>query len=559
MSKRAQQIDAFFRQGQQFHMAGRLAEAEQIYRQVIAAMPRHADALHALGALALQAGQPAVADTLINQAIGLKPAADFQLTRAHTLLALNRPEEAVQTARLVLRARPQSAEGHQVLGHALSDSRQPEQAVEAYRTALRLKPALPDIRNNLGTALRHANRLVEAEQELRQAPAEPDSLVNLSSVQKERGAFAEAEATLQQALRIAPENPVLRYNWSLLMLLLGRTEEAWAGWEERFRAGAIPARSFTQPQWHGEPLEGRTLLVHTEQGLGDIMQFVRYLPAIGDAVTDGPPIGGPATGGPATCGPATGGPATGGNVIFEAPPRLIRLLSSNPALPPMIPAGGTLPHIDVVVPLLSLPARTNLPTAQPPYLFAEPDRITTWRDRIGTSGFRVGINWQGFPGRFEDKGRSFPVTCFAPLAAVPGVRLISLQKSEGEEQMATAGFPIEALDDLDAGPDGFLDTAAVMANLDLIITSDTSIAHLAGALGRPVWVALRKVPDWRWMLDRADSPCYPTMRLFRQIGDGDWAPVFAEIARALCSLCGVPASGQEPGDGSIDSANVGCR
>jgi Tfp pilus assembly protein PilF len=503
MSKRSQQIDAFFRQGQQLHMAGRLAEAEQIYRQVIAAMPRHADALHALGALALQAGQPAVADTLLIQAIGVKPAADFQLTRANVLLALGRPHDAAQTARLVLRARPQSAEAHQVLGHALSDSGQPDQAIDEYRTALRLRPGLPDIHNNLGTALRQANRLAEAEQELRQAPPDPEALANLSSVQKERGAFADAEATLRQALRIDPGNAVLRYNWSLLMLLLDRTAEAWDGWEQRFRAGAIPVRAFPQPQWQGEPLGNRTLLVHAEQGLGDVIQFARYLPAIH------------------------------GNVIFEAPSRLIRLLSSNPAMPRMFAAGSASPRVDTVIPLLSLPARTDVRPAQPPYLLAEPDRILAWKDRVGTSGFRVGINWQGFPGRFEDNGRSFPLVAFQPLADVPNVRLISLQKGDGENQIAAAGFPVETLKDLDAGPDAFLDTAAVMMNLDLIVTSDTSIAHLAGALGCPVWVVLRRVPDWRWMIDRTDSPWYPTMRLFRQTVDGEWTSVFAAIAEAL--------------------------
>jgi Tfp pilus assembly protein PilF len=508
MSKRSQQIDATFRQGQHLHMAGRLAEAEQIYRQVIGAVPRHADALHALGALALQAGQPSVADSLVSQAIGLKPAADFQLTRAHILLALKRPEDAAETARRVLRARPQSAEAHQVLGHALSDGGQAEQAIEAYRTALRLKPALPDIRNNLGMALRQANRLAEAEQELSQAPPETEALVNLSSVQKERGAFAEAEATLRRALRIAPDSPVLRYNWSLLMLLLGRASEAWDGWEQRFHAGAVPSRNFSQPQWQGGMLGGGRLLVHSEQGFGDVIQFVRYVPAIRD-------------------------PSVGGSVVFEAPPRLIRLLSSNPALPPMVPADAALPAFDVVVPLLSLPARTALSPVQPPYLFAEPDRIVAFRDRIGTHGVRVGINWQGYSGRFEDKGRSFPLALFRALAVVPGVRLISLQKGEGEDQIAAVDFPVETVDGLDAGPDAFLDTAGVMENLDLIVTSDTSIAHLAGALGRPVWVALRHVPDWRWMLDRDDSPWYPTMRLFRQGGDGDWAPVFAAMAQAL--------------------------
>ncbi len=334
-------------------------------------------------------------------------------------------------------------------------------------------------------------------------PPHPVSLVNLSGVQKERGAFADAEATLRRALAMAPDDPLLLYNWSLLMLLLGRTEEAWHGWENRFRAGAVPPRPFTQPQWQGDPLGNRTLLVHAEQGLGDVIQFSRYLPVIG------------------------------GNVVFEAPPQLLRLLSGNPAMPPMVPAGEALPAFDVVAPLLSLPARMKTPPAGPPYLFAEPDRVAAWKDRIGGAGFRIGIAWQGFSGRQEDKGRSVPLSLYRVLSQRQGVRLISLQKGEGEEQIAGAGFPVETLSGLDDGPDAFIDTAAVMMNLDLIVTSDTSIAHLAGALGRPVWVALRRVPDWRWMLDRPDSPWYPSMRLFRQQDDGDWAPVFDAMAREL--------------------------
>ena len=503
MSRRSQQIESFFREGQQRHRAGRLQEAEQIYRQVIAAAPRHADALHALGALALQAGRPDAAETLLNQAIALRPTADFQLTRANALLALGRPKEAAQCCRAILKARLNSAEAYQVLGHALSDSGQPEAAVTAYRDAVRLNPMLADIRNNLGTALRQASRLEEAEQELRLAPPEAVSLVNLSSVQKERGAFADAEATLRQALALAPDDPILHYNWSLLMHLLGRPTEAWSGWEQRFRAGAVLPRPFTQPQWRGDPLGNRTLLVHAEQGLGDVIQFSRYLPCIE------------------------------GRVVFEAPPRLIRLLSGNSAMPPMVPAGEPLPNFDVVTPLLSLAARTNISVPVPPYVFAKPARVALWRERIGRAGFRVGIAWQGFSGRHEDKGRSFPLACFASLTAVPGLRLISLQRGEGEEQLASSALPVETLDGLDHGPDAFVDTAAVMETLDLVITSDTAIAHLAGALGRPVWVALRRVPDWRWMLDRMDSPWYPTMRLFRQTSDGDWGPVFAAMAQAL--------------------------
>jgi Flp pilus assembly protein TadD len=503
MSKRSHQVDALFRQGQLLHAAGRLSEAEQAYRQALAAAPRHADALHALGALALQAGRADVAESLVRQAISLKPAAAFRLTLAHVLLALRQPEEAARCCRTLLRAQRTSAEALQVLGHALDDCGQAEEAVEAYHEALRLRPGLPDIRNNLGTALRNANRLVEAEAALRQAPPEPGALVNLSSVQKELGAFAEAEATLRQALALAPNDPLLLYNWSLLMLLLGRTEEAWPGWECRFHAGAVPPRAMPQPQWQGEGLGDRRLLVHAEQGLGDVIQFCRYLPAIE------------------------------GKVVFEAPARLARLLSGVPGMPAIVAAGAMLPGFDCVAPLLSLPARMMAPPAPVPYVFAEPALVAAWSDRIGEAGFRIGIGWQGFSGRREDKGRSIPLAAFRPLAEVAGVRLISLQKGDGEEQIAGAGFAVETLGGLDAGVDAFVDTAAVMMTLDLIITSDTAIAHLAGALGRPVWVALRRVPDWRWMLDRSDSPWYPTMYLFRQRYDGDWAAVFDAMARAL--------------------------
>ena len=497
MSKRSQQIEALFQHGERLHLGGRLAEAEQAYRQVLTVAPRHAAALHALGALALQSGRPDAAEPLVNQAIAQKPAAAFHLTRSHILLALGRAGEAAQCARLVLRANPNNAIAHQVLGHALSDSGDPGAALDAYQSAQRLNPGLPDIGNNIGTALRQAGRLDEAEQALLAAPPDTETLINLSGVQKERGEMGRAEATLRRALAAAPNHAVALFNLSLLLLLLGRSSEAWPGWEQRFNARAVPAPPFAHPQWRGDPLGERALLVLPEQGLGDIIQFCRYLPAII------------------------------GNVTFAAPPRLARLLSSNPAMPL-----AEHPGYDVTAPLLSLPARMREPPAAIPYLFAEPERAADWKRRIGAHGFRIGIAWQGNPTRHEDKGRSIPLSAYRPLAR-SGVRLISLQKADGEDQIATSGVPVELLDGLDAGPDAFLDTAAVMQNLDLVITSDTSIAHLAGALGCPVWVALRRVPDWRWMLDRRDSPWYPTMRLFRQSEDGDWRDVFAAMARAL--------------------------
>jgi tetratricopeptide (TPR) repeat protein len=511
MSRRSKQLDAAFQQGERLHAAGRLNEAEQIYREILAAEPRHADTNHMLGVLVLQSAHPAAALDLFDGAIALKPlVSSYHVHRAHALLALGRPADAVAACRIALRTKSNNAEAYQALGHAHSDALQPGEALRAYREAVRLKPDLLDLFNNLGTALRNIGALEEAGQRLREAmrraPNDLGVQLNLSSVLKELGKTDDAEALLRDALCRQPGNPVFLYNLSLLLLLTGRDAEAWPGWEQRFAARAIPNRGLPQPQWNGEPLNGRTLLIYAEQGLGDTIQFCRFLPALG------------------------------GKLLFEAPPRLRRLLSTLPGAPPMIVPGETV-AADLVCPLMSIPARTGVAMpADVPYLSAEPDRVLRWRKRIGTAGLKIGIAWQGNPARTEDRGRSIQLREFAPLAAVAGVRLIGLQKNDGTQQLQDAPAVETLGPDFDAGPDGFLDTAAAMMCLDIVITSDTAIAHLAGALGRPVWVALRKVPDWRWQLGREDSPWYPTMRLFRQTERDDWGPVFAAMAEAVGAM-----------------------
>jgi tetratricopeptide (TPR) repeat protein len=522
MSTRTAQIVAYLQQGQRLHAAGRLAEAEQIYRRIIAAAPNHADAIHMLGMLALQAGHPRPALELIDRAIGLKPsAAAYHVSRANALLALRQPDDAATACRSALRFRPNLAEAHQTLGHALADSRRGVEAVAAYREALRLNPGLPDLHNSLGVALRYANRLEEAAVQLREAqrraPGDPGVLANLSGVLKELGDFAGAETLLRDALRRHPADAVVRYNLGLLLLLTGRFDEGWSGFEARFEAGAVPVRGFPKPEWPGDALGSRTLLVYAEQGFGDMIQFSRFLPR-------------------------------NSPVVLEAPRAMTRLLSSLPNAPKIIAAGEALPAFDVACPMMSLPLRRgmDITSASPPYLAAEPDRVARWRSHLGPggfrpSGFKIGIAWQGNAARIEDIGRSFRLEHFLPLGRVPGVRLISLQKGFSTEQLGAlpAGLVVEALGaDFDSGPDAFLDSAAVMMNLDLVITSDTSIAHLAGALGRPVWVALKHVPDWRWMTGRQDSPWYPSMRLFRQALRDVWEPVFAEMAEALRGMTG---------------------
>jgi Flp pilus assembly protein TadD len=512
MSHRSPEIEQYVQTARRLHQQGRLAEAEHGYRQVLGIVPDHPEALHGIGVLALQAGQPAAALAWLDQAIAASPAtARFHLHRAHALLGLGQAEAAIEACRTALRFRRNDAETLQTLGHALSDAGRVDEALTAYRDAAKRKPDLPDIQNNLGTALRALNRLDEAESRLREAlrrsPRDPGVLVNLSGVLKEQGRFAPAESCLRDALRLRPDDPAATYNLGLLLLLTGRFAEAWPAFEARFAAGAVAARTFRQPAWRGEPLAGRRLLVFAEQGLGDMIQFARFLPALG------------------------------GSVVFEVPGRMIRLLSSLPGAPPMVAAGDTPPPCDLVCPMMSLPLRLGAPpeswSAAVPYLAAEPERVARWRTRLGESGFKVGVSWQGNPSRIEDKGRSAPLSLFAPLADIPGVRLISLQRGVGSEQIGALPAVEDLGPGLDDGPDAFLDTAAVMANLDLVISTDTAVPHLAGALGRPVWLALRHVPDWRWMTVGDTGPWYPSMRLFRQPRRDDWAPVFAAMAAAL--------------------------
>jgi tetratricopeptide (TPR) repeat protein len=513
MSKRKHAIDAYFQSGVRLHGSGRLQEAEQVYREVLAAAPGHADSLHMLGVLALQCGQPQPALGCIDQAIAIKPsAALFHVNRAGALLALGQLDAALEACRTALRHKRNSAEACQTLGHVLSDLGRPEEAVAAYQDALRHKPDLPDLYNNLGLALRLANRLDEAASALREAvrrtPQDEQAQSNLAGVLKELGRLPDAEACYREALRGRPDDAVLHLNLGIVLLLGGRFADGWDEYEWRFRAGAARVPATAQPQWAGEDLAGRTLLVRAEQGMGDTIQFCRYI----------------------------GMAAARGRVILEAQPSLRALLSRDLGSVPIIEVGDALPHFDLWCPLLSLPRLLGMNAPLPPYLSADPERAARWRDRIGTHGRKVGIAWQGNPTAAADRGRSIPLQQFAPLAQVDGVRLISLQKHHGLDQLAAlqVELGIETLgEDFDAGPDAFVDTAAVMQSLDLVITSDTSVAHLAGALGRQVWVGLQNVPDWRWLLEGDDCCWYPTMRLFRQTQRHDWTGVLARMADAL--------------------------
>jgi hypothetical protein len=305
----------------------------------------------------------------------------------------------------------------------------------------------------------------------------------------------------------------------MLLLSQERFPEGWAEYEWRWQVQSQPRPAFDRPAWDGAPLPGGTLLLYAEQGVGDTLQFVRYA-ALAKQRADA--------------------------VILGCPPALIPLLSRCPGIDRLVATDAPLPPFDAQAPLASLPGLlgTTAETipAPVPYLTADPERVRRWQEELaGLEGFKIGIAWQGNPGMGAyDRRRSFPLAALAPLARLPGVRLVVLQKGHGREQLpAAAGWPLADLGErLDESGGAFADTAAVMHGLDLVVTCDSAPAHLAGALGKACWVALPFAADWRWLLDREDSPWYPTLRLFRQPRPGDWSDMFGRMAFALRWLLG---------------------
>ena len=299
----------------------------------------------------------------------------------------------------------------------------------------------------------------------------------------------------------------------------GRLDRGWPGYEWRWRERGTEPPRFNAPPWDGSPPEGRTILLYAEQGLGDTIHFVRYAPIV---------------------------QRLGGRVAVVCQRILVPLLSRCRGIDRLVPEGDPYPGLDAHAALMSLPMilKTTLADipADVPYLEAEPERVGRWRHELeGFSEFKIGIVWQGNPQFGMDQLRSIPLPAFAPIAGVPGVRLFALQKGPGSEQLRDMGDRLGAIDltaRMDPSAGTFVEEAAALMSLDLLVTSDTAMAHLAGALGRPVWVALPFSADWRWMLDREDSPWYPTMRLFRQPAWGDWNSVFERIAAELPARAG---------------------
>jgi tetratricopeptide (TPR) repeat protein len=479
-------VNAYINLGNVLKDQKRWAEAAECYRQALRRQPEHANAHNNLGL---------------------------------ALFGLGDSAAAIRCYRDAIRIAPDYASAYNNLGNTFQHLKQTEDAADSYRRALRINPNHANAQNNLGIVLFVQGKLAEAIACFRHAlvlnPQFADALVNLGSVFVVERNFAEAAECFRQATVVDPGHKIALWNRGLLSLLQGDFANGWPDHELRVALPWSIPRTFEQPRWDGSPLDGKTVLVYADAGLGDTIQFARFLPMVKER---------------------------GGNVVFECQPALALLLEGIQGVDRVVAAGVPTPPFDVQIPLLSLPllfeiTLDNLPP-KVPYVAVDPKSIEKWSKKLARkNGLYIGIVWQGSQNQNSDL-RSTKLKYFESVACLAGVHVVSLQVGPGSVQLADTIFPI-----IDLGGsfdrDSMEDMAAAMMNLDLVVTVDTSAAHLAGALGIPVWVALSYVSCWRWLLDRADSPWYPTMRLFRQCQFGDWHDVFKRIAAELPTFSAV--------------------
>ena len=488
--------------------AGRLDAAEELLRDVLAHDPDEPSALFLLGSTLLALGRVADAVAPLTEAVAIRPNhREQRQALARALLTMARPADAL-AALDPLAEQTGLAEVQFLRGTALNALNRPMESAVALRDAVAAAPSHAEAHLNLGNALMDLDDYAVAEAHMRLAitlqPDLAEAHASLGFLLTGRGELSAAVAACQRAIDLQPDFAVAHWNQGIAYLLAGRMAEGWVQYEWRKRrfpeAFDAPPPG---PEWDGTPLAGRTLLVLAEQGFGDTIQLCRYLPPL---------------------------VAAGAQVVLECAPKLMGLLRCLPGVS-LIPPRSVRPAYDVWADQMSLPRLfvATLETIPCPgaYLRADPVRQAAWARRL-PDGLRIGLVWAGNPAHSNDRRRSAPLAALAPLfAAAPGA-FVSLQVGPGAAEAARFGL-------VDNAPrlTDFAETAALVAGLDLVITVDTAVAHLAGALGVPAWVMLPYAPDWRWLLHRADSPWYHSLRLFRQDQPSDWQGVIARVAAAL--------------------------
>jgi tetratricopeptide (TPR) repeat protein len=568
------------------HQAGDVDAAERAYREILAAQPAHADALHLLGLVLHQKGDPAGAVDHIRRAIEAAPktvmyhanlgrvlmsrdlaeeavdayreavslspddavlhsdmaaalvaAGECDAARARARLALEldenlaaahlnlglalqalggvAAEDAEASFRRAADLAPDLADAHQALGQLHQARGEDDAAMERYRLAVHAQPGMAEAHCNLGNILRERfdlpAALVQYDAALTTSPDVAALHANKAVALHEMGRFEEALAGYDKALQLDPEDAECQRNRAMTLLLLGRFDEGWHAYEARWRTARFrqELRGSTKPRWTGGATDpGATVLVRAEQGYGDTIQFARYVDLIA---------------------------ARGLHAAVECPSPLVRLMRSLAGVTQVVEQGAPLPGHDVQIPMMSLPGafKTDLDSvpADIPYLHPPKDLMDSWRRRLEhLAGVRIGLAWKGSANHPRDRVRSPGLAPLLELLKLPGASFLSLQKDGGDKDIAAHGAAIE---DFTNDLSDFAETAALIANLDLVVTCDTAVGHLAGALGRPVTMLLPHVPEWRWLLGRDDTPWYPTMRLIRQASPGDWAGAVAETSQYI--------------------------
>jgi tetratricopeptide (TPR) repeat protein/GT2 family glycosyltransferase/acetyltransferase-like isoleucine patch superfamily enzyme len=437
------------------------------------------------------------------------------LNMGYALKQQGKVDDAIRCYEHAIALQPGYADAYCNLGNAYKEKDEPDRAIGYYEKALALNPGDTDSLYNLGNLFREQGRFGEAiacyQKTLKRKRGPLDAHSNLCVALKEKGNLKEAETCCRKLIKMAPDFPEARWNLALIQLQAGKLREGWEGYEWRWKKPdfAPAQRGFQRPLWKGSDIDGKTILIHTEQGYGDAIQFIRYIPLLAER---------------------------GARVILECQRELKTMMATVEGVSGVFTRGETLPDFDVHCPILSLPGAfaTTLETipAKIPYIAADPSVFSQWKERIRhdrSADLKVGIVWAGSPSHKNDRNRSCPFDRLSPLFLLKNVTFYSLQKKDGRHSPLASNTDMDNWVDHTGEIHDFLDTAGFIQNLDVVLSVDTAAAHLAGALGKEVWTLLPFAPEWRWMMNREDSPWYPTMKLFRQERFGDWQGVIEKV------------------------------
>ncbi len=504
--------------GNALQAAGRLEDAVNTFEKAMALDPNSAEAANNLASALNELARFDRALEVAESAIKINPSiVDLHINRGNALLGLERAEEALESYHLALEENPAHGVAWYNMGNAYADLERYDEAYEPYRKAVDLDRGNAEKHYNLANTLLRLDRFAEAVESFSKAieirPEYIDAHCNMASALQSLGRTDEAIGNLSRALESEPESSDLHWNLALAMLQHGDYQNGWKEYEWRWQTPTFAdfKRDFGKPEWNGEDLDGKTILIHAEQGFGDAIEFVRYAPLVA---------------------------RRGGRVVLECRSQLNRLFSTIEGVSTVVNLGDPLPEFDIHIPLMSLPRafETTLETIPDGSRYLSAPAGVPVDSRIAeASGLKVGFAWAGSPTRVDNRKRSCDLDWFKSLFAVPGTSFFSLQVGKFQKQLDQLG---EDSGIVDLAPDlgDFADTAAAIQVLDLIISVDTSVLHLAGALGKPTFAVMSRPTGFLWMNERNDTPWYPTVRLFRQPEPGNWQDVFNDVKDELAKL-----------------------